>query len=434
MKNIYKLFLLLLSIFLAVNFSCNTTEPPPPDNGTLTLSLIDVSCSEAWVNLKTNGVTFPVNVNFLADGNTLAQVTNLSSADTTVYIDSLLPNKSYQLQAQFLKDNQTTSSNKITVQTLDTTSNNFTWQTYTFGDGASSVLNDVAIINENNIWAVGEIYVNDSTGKPDPQPYNLAVWNGVSWKLQKVTYQGYPPAIHSILAFSNNNIWLDPWFHWDGVKIQELAIDPALYGFGINKMWGTSSTNLYVVGTSGNIAHYNGSSWQKIESGTTLNIEDIWGEKDNLSGELNILAVASGFRSNIADKKVLAINNMSVSLITTSSLPNALTGIWFAGSHHYYICGDGLYFTNSLSSGWSGGYNGIPSIFEEAIRGNNINDIFVVGDFSLVLHYNGVNWHNYFNDGLPRIDAVLLSVDVKQNTVAFAGQIGNQAAVIIGKR
>ena len=44
----------------------------------------------------------------------------------------------------------------------DTTSHNFTWETWTFGEHSSSVLNDVAIIDENNIWAVGEIYMNDS--------------------------------------------------------------------------------------------------------------------------------------------------------------------------------------------------------------------------------------------------------------------------------
>jgi hypothetical protein len=128
------------------------TPPPPPNNGTLTLSVLETSCTEAWLELKTNGVAFPVNVNLLKD-NTVAQTISLGKNDTTVYIDSLLPNKSYELQAQFSQSNQTTSSNKLAVQTLDTTSNNFTWQTYTFGDpnAGSSQLSDVAIIDENNI-------------------------------------------------------------------------------------------------------------------------------------------------------------------------------------------------------------------------------------------------------------------------------------------
>ena len=48
--------------------------------------------------------------------------------------------------------------------------------------------------------------------------------------------------------------------------------------FSMNKIWGSSSNDLYVVGNNGKIAHYNGTSWQRIESGTTLNINDIWGD------------------------------------------------------------------------------------------------------------------------------------------------------------
>ncbi|MBK7500058.1 MAG: hypothetical protein IPI19_13450 [Ignavibacteriales bacterium] len=44
----------------------------------------------------------------------------------------------------------------------------------------------------------------------------------------------------------------------------------------LNKLWGISSNDLYAFGNNGNIAHYNnGSSWTKIESGTTLNLTDI---------------------------------------------------------------------------------------------------------------------------------------------------------------
>jgi hypothetical protein len=201
------------------------TPPPPPNNGTLTLSVLETSCTEAWLELKTNGVAFPVNVNLLKD-NTVAQTISLGKNDTTVYIDSLLPNKSYELQAQFSQSNQTTSSNKLAVQTLDTTSNNFTWQTYTFGDpnAGSSQLSDVAIIDENNIWAVGGIYMDDSTGQPDPEPYGLVHWDGNKWNLQKIYYKTSSgntliiSDIRGILYLNTGDIWFAAGsiFHWNG--------------------------------------------------------------------------------------------------------------------------------------------------------------------------------------------------------------------------
>jgi len=60
----------------------------------------------------------------------------------------------------------------------DTTSHNFTFQTFTFGEHSSSVLYDVAIVNDSSIWAVGEIYLNDSLGQPDPIAYNSTHWDG----------------------------------------------------------------------------------------------------------------------------------------------------------------------------------------------------------------------------------------------------------------
>jgi hypothetical protein len=214
MKIFYRLLPIISVLFLTIFFSCNTTEPPPPNNGTLSISLTDASCTEAWVELKTNGVAFPVNVNILADGGTVTQLNNLNRSDTTVYIDSLLPNKTYNIQAIIPSTNQfqTTSSNKLTVQTLDTTSNNFTWQTYTFGasNAGSSTLYDVAVIDANNIWAVGEIYMDDSTGRADPTPYNAVHWDGNNWELKRIKTNAcggvvYPPII-SIFAFSADDI------------------------------------------------------------------------------------------------------------------------------------------------------------------------------------------------------------------------------------
>lgn len=83
--------------------------------------------------------------------------------------------------------------------TIDTTSHNFNFQTWRFGEHSSSTLYDVAIIDENNIWAVGEIYLNDSTGQPDPMPYNAIQWNGIQWQ-PSTTSQPKPSSLASELS------------------------------------------------------------------------------------------------------------------------------------------------------------------------------------------------------------------------------------------
>jgi hypothetical protein len=41
--------------------------------------------------------------------------------------------------------------------------------------------------------------------------------------------------------------------------------------------WGSSGTNVFAVGESGAILHYNGSAWSPMSSGTATNFNGIWG-------------------------------------------------------------------------------------------------------------------------------------------------------------
>ena len=165
--------------------ACNTTEPPV-EKEELFLKLEDASCTEAWITLTTTNLKLPTTI--LLEQNSQTRLTiNLDKSDTLLYIDSLLPNQTYKFQLVIQSINH--SSNELSVTTMDTTSHNFTWQTWTFCEHSSSVLYDVAIIDENNIWAVGEIYMNDSLGQPDPKAYNAVHWDGNNWSLKKITVE-----------------------------------------------------------------------------------------------------------------------------------------------------------------------------------------------------------------------------------------------------
>jgi len=78
---------------------------------------------------------------------------------------------------------------------MDTTSHNFIWEIDTLGIGGS-YLNDVAIIDENNIWVVGNIETDTAT-------YNAAHWDGnVIGKLMalvRLTSSGVVPLMVDIL-------------------------------------------------------------------------------------------------------------------------------------------------------------------------------------------------------------------------------------------
>ena len=163
---------------------------------------------------------------------------------------------------------------------MDTTSHNYTFETFTFGDISNSVLFDVAIINENNIWAVGEINIAD-TSINGYTTYNAVHWDGSQWELKKILYQGSFWIIRTIFAFSGNDIWFSAFVRYDGQNFIELPIPPILMGWTMNKIWGSNSNDLYVVGDNGNIAHYQNWQWSKITSGTDVGLLDVWGTPDD---------------------------------------------------------------------------------------------------------------------------------------------------------
>ena len=45
----------------------------------------------------------------------------------------------------------------------------------------------------------------------------------------------------------------------------------------LRDVWGTSTTDVYAVGDSGTILHYDGATWNSMTSGTSLLLFGVWG-------------------------------------------------------------------------------------------------------------------------------------------------------------
>ncbi len=433
-----KIFAFLTLLFLLLpQYACNTTEPP--NNRTLLLKLEDVSCTEAWIQFSSTNIQIPDNITLYIN-NQPKKTINLTTVDTLLYIDSLLPNQTYKILAAMQPYNN--ASNELSVTTMDTTSHNFTWQSFTFGGiGGSSVLYDVAIIDENNIWAVGEIYMNDSLGNPDPKFYNLIKWDGTDWKPERIYFtnsqgQSFLSPMKSIFAFNTNDIWigLDQLIHWDGNDYIEYELSDAVFQSWINKIWGSSSSGLYIVGNYGSIAHYGGRlvGWKKIESGTDLDFHDIYGATDTETGELQILAVCT--RNLPLDKAIYKIDGNTATQISSTPIQWELFSCWFVPNRHYYVVGSGIYEKSLLQDSlWRNEPLDITHYGTSKIRGNGINDVFVVGAFGEILHYSGLTWKSYLSE-LGTFSGSYGSLDINEKFVVASGYESRKAKIIIGYR
>lgn len=428
--------LLIVYTMLLISSCKQATEPRLAPE--LALTLEDVSCTEAWIQLTTTNLQLPATLTLYK--NNVAHNNILCYGDTLLYIDSLLPNQTYKFKVVLTNNPQPTTypqpptSNEVTVTTMDTTSHEFSWQSWEFGgDCGSSSLYDVAIIDENNIWAVGEIYLRDSLGNCDPNAYNAVHWDGTKWELKRIPIylgSGFPfyPVIKSIFAFSENNIWFEAGIHWDGISFKQVPFNIQWNG-NVNKLWGSSSEDLYAVGNNGNIAHWDGRKWTKIESGTSTDINDIWGIKYSTSNSSLVLCTVSN-RDNLGEYKLLSIfGNITKEYF---SLPyTRLYGVWFNSSRSIYIVGDGAFvYKNNFLRTIDLGTN----YFLTRVKGNGLNDIYISSSDAKIYHYNGLDWKEQNNYIFGKYEGM----DVKGNTIALVGYniegvVIDKAIITIGK-
>lgn len=442
-----KLILFLL-IITPIFLSCRRSTEPLIELQDLQLSVEDVSCTEVWLSLKMKD-DFLGKTLKLYRNDSLVISKKLTAADSMFVDNELEPSTTYSYSLRIENVNKLLAkSTLISATTLDTTSHDFTWQSYEFGgkENSSSVLFDVAIVDENDIWAVGEIHTDETDRWNEDStewipPFNAVHWDGDTWhlkRIQKENHSGWGP-LYTISIFGINGIFVGgsiPLYSMDGDKWEFYGPDePAGYegGFGINKIWGSSINDIYAVGNQGQIRHYNGQSWQRLESGTDIDIQDIWGAKKPNNGETEILAVVSNKFQNDG-KVILQIKNEKAVPIQTNGLPVSLSGIWSVNGKKWYVCGDGLFSNRLLNDQWQT-ISGIPLIFHECIRGNASNDIFTVGHLGLVLHWNGVTWLNFSHEPGDSFYGLAVKGDVVTAVGnSSVGIVAGSAKILIGKR
>ncbi|RMD86948.1 MAG: glucosyl transferase, partial [Calditrichaeota bacterium] len=237
-----------------------------------------------------------------------------------------------------------------------------------------------------------------------------------------------------VFAFSKNDIWFSDGaelIHYNGAVFkQDCSINLLLTG-KINKIWGTSDNDLYVVGDNGLIVHYDGRQWQRIESGTDLPIQDIWGNNEQ------ILVIASNH--HYLGRELILIKQKTTKKLDSNGLFYGFGGIWFIRDREYLIVGDGIFIKHSLNESIWFRYpvGQIASYYSQSIRGLNFNDIVIVGDFNDISHFNGYNWKEYKN--LYNAQGQLVSVNMIKNLVVAVGNeyingINDKGIIILGKR
>ena len=221
--------------------------------------------------------------------------------------------------------------------------------------------------------------------------------------------------------------------HWNGVMWEQFNVSSTQFNGYIKRFYGTTGTDLYMVGTNGQVAHYNGKAWSKLESETTLDVQDIWGSADPRTGEQEILCVAGNYYVS-RERRIMSLDGTSVTRVSDSGINWALNSVWFSAGRRYWVVGDGIWEKRSTltMSRWSGGPNLVTNYVTNRVRGNDINDVYICGAFGELLHFNGISWQSFRSyTGLSA--GQYLSIAVKGNMLVAVGYQADRAVVLRGR-
>jgi len=335
--------------------------------------------------------------------------------------------------------------NDNTICCLDSTSHNVDfWEIDTLGSPLTwSVLHDVAIIDEDNIWAVGEIIINEDDGTQTT--YNAAHWDGSEWELMAIVNTA---TLRGIQVFEENDIWVTSGVikHWDGqdwiiFNLWEMGILVEGDGSPMH-IWGTSSENIFFIGDNGTIVHYDGNTFTRMDSGTDVTLTAITGTGyDNVwvSGWVNsngdYRTVLLHFDGN-SWRKVVEYSP-SGGIAQPDSLTGKISGVYTSNNEGLYVLTNrGLYHCMTETNG-DCNLTGNPSdIFIYGwndFSGLSENDLFWVGGYTNIVHWNGSTFHLY--EEIPYIGTPH-AVDLVGNLVVIVGFHSStaQAYVIRGYR
>jgi hypothetical protein len=286
-------------------------------------------------------------------------------------------------------------------------------------------------------------------------------WDGVAWEMVPVPIPfinssgevigHYPYELQSVYAFSTSDVWFlagaRVLVQWDGNSFNDRYDfdNPYEDAGNTSKLWGITDHNIYLIGNTGTIVHYEGSSFTKMESGTETPLRDIWGLDEN-----HIWISSWTLATYEQESVILEYDNQSFERKYVSSgfypvLSDSISGymysVWSFEDTLYISCEGGLW-KESLSTGV--GYLTNRStvagkqVYIGKVRGNGYNDVFWLFSWGELYHYNGKTWKNILDLALQYPDVPLgaWGFAVRENMVVFVGNIhgDDQALIVRGQR
>jgi len=158
--------------------------------------------------------------------------------------------------------------------------------------------------------------------------------------------------------------------------------DPLPQGNSIRGAWGitgeANGTDLFAIGDTGTILHYDGSKWTIMDSGTYNHLHGIWG-----SSFTDIFA--AGGKGTILRYDGTSWSKMN------SGTDQRLFSVWGSSASDVFVVGTNGTILHYDGTGWRD-MASPEGVNLNAVWGTSGTDVFAVGEYGIILHYDGEQW------------------------------------------
>ena len=146
-------------------------------------------------------------------------------------------------------------------------------------------------------------------------------------------------------------------------------------------IWGTSAKDVFAVGVSGTILHFDGSQWKSQKSGTEKHLLGMWGSSGS-----DVFAV--GLEGTIVHYNGKAWKSMK------SGTKETLLGVWGTSSEDVFAVGNGGTILHYDGKQWASQASDTSSGLA-AVWGTSQTNVYAVGTSGTITRYDGKSWHRY---------------------------------------
>ena len=208
------------------------------------------------------------------------------------------------------------------------------------------VLNSVTALSPTDVWAVGSTSLGSGSG------YLIEHFDGTSWSVSLST-SANRASLSGISAVSPTDIYAvgsskntgGQLLHFDGTTWNTVATPAS--GIPSRAIDAISDSDIWVVGSSGGTANFNGTTWTQVPDAVGGDLADITGSSPN-----NLFAV--GETISATDEPLVEQWNGSTWSVVTSAEPNAnadsFTGVTTLSNGTTVAVGSGFIESNATTA------------------------------------------------------------------------------------